>query len=272
MKITFPLLSLLFALSVGGCNDNATSSEVSAVMLPPLKTEANNKNQDSNAEKEAEIETKIIKTANLRYETNDLEATYKQILTAVKNQKASIQNDVEGKDYQSLYRNITVRVPSKDFDAFLNEISKGVAYFERKEIASQDVTEEYIDIAARLKAKKVLEARYFELLKKANKVSEILEIETQISKIREEIEAKEGQLKYLQSKIAMSTVAIEFYKTVAEESGVTASYGAKIWNAIQSGFYGISSFFLVLLQIWPFIIILVAVIYFIRKRIKKKTM
>ena len=99
----------------------------------------------------------------------------------------------------------------------------------------------------------------------------MLEIETQLSAIREEIEAKEGQLRYMQNRVSMSTITIEFYKNVAEESGVTVSYGAKIWNAIKSGFFGISSFLLGLLEIWPFIILLSAIIYFIRKRIKKKT-
>ena len=123
-----------------------------------------------------EIEQKIIKEGNLRFETNDLVATYTQIQNAVKNQQASIQNDTEGKDYESVFRKLIIRVPNKNFDLFLKDISKGVAYFDSKEISSQDVTAEFIDIDARLKAKKMLESRYLELLKKANKVSEMLEI------------------------------------------------------------------------------------------------
>lgn len=217
------------------------------------------------------IEQKIIKTGNIKFETNDLSETYNQMIVVVKKHKAFIQNDTEGKDNFSVFKNITVRVPSKNFDLFIKDISKGVAYFDNKEISSQDVTEEYIDIDARLKAKKVLEARYIELLKKANKVSEMLEIEAQLSAIREEIEAKEGQLRYMQSQVSMSTINIEFYKTVANEGGATISYGSKIWNAITSGFNSISSFFIGLLSIWPFLIILAVAIYYIRKRFKKKT-
>lgn len=217
------------------------------------------------------IEQKIIKTGDIRFETNDLGETYNQMITAVKKYNAIVQNDTEGKDYGSVFRKIIVRVPSKNFDLFLSDISKGVAYFDNKEISSQDVTEEYIDIDARLKAKKVLEARYLELLKKANKVTEMLEIEKQLSAIREEIEAKEGQLRYMQSQISMSTITIEFYKTIANEGGATISYGSKIWNAIKSGFNGTSSFFIGLLSIWPFLIVLATAIYFIRKRFKKKT-
>lgn len=280
------ILFLVFVLSFSNCkkaeeaeavHDMAISvnDEVSA---PPPSAKVDQvkfaKPITANSEEnipDQKIEQKIIKTGDIRFESNDLGATYQQIISAVKKHKAIIQNDTEGKEYGSVFRRIRVRVPSKNFDLFLNDISKGVNYFDNKEISSQDVTEEYIDIDARLKAKKVLEARYLELLKKANKVSEMLEIEAQLSAIREEIEVKEGQLRYMQSQISMSTISIEFYKTVADEGGATNSYGSKIWNAITSGFNEISNFFIGLLSIWPFLIILAVIVHFIRKRFKKKT-
>ena len=276
MKVV--LLFLMFLLSFSSCkksDESALDQKIMAVKLPPKEDSAANSLYDKSVSQDKEdsntIEQKIIKTGDIRFETNDLGETYNQLMTAVKKYNAIVQNDTEGKDYGSVFRKIIVRVPSKNFDLFLSDISKGVAYFDNKEISSQDVTEEYIDIDARLKAKKVLESRYLELLKKANKVTEMLEIEKQLSAIREEIEAKEGQLRYMQSQISMSTITIEFYKTVANEGGATISYGSKIWNAIKSGFNGISSFFIGLLSIWPFLIILATGFYFIRKRFKKKT-
>lgn len=277
MKVV--LLFLMFLLVFTNCKKAESMSDedmaISAVKLPPKQdSEASSlydKSDSSDKKEQENIEQKIIKTGDIRFETNDLEETYSKMTTAVKKHNAIVQNDIEGKDYGSVFRKIIVRVPSKNFDLFLSDISKGVAYFDNKEISSQDVTEEYIDIDARLKAKKVLESRYLELLKKANKVTEMLEIEKQLSAIREEIEAKEGQLRYMQSQISMSTITIEFYKTVANEGGATISYGSKIWNAIKSGFNGISSFFIGLLSIWPFLIVLATAVYFIRKRFKKKT-
>lgn len=163
-----------------------------------------------------------------------------------------------------------VRIPSKNFDAFLKDISVGVSYFDRKEISSNDVTEEFIDVESRVKTKKVLEARYLELLKKANKVSEMLEIEKQLSDIREEIEAKEGRLKYIQNQVSMSTVHINFYKTLANENQATVSYGSKILNALKSGFNSISNFFIWLLEIWPVIVILPLLFILIKRWFKRK--
>jgi hypothetical protein len=264
------ILSFILFLFIIGCKEYEDSKETYADIIDEESAPVVKENSDIVGNYEVQTEQKIIKEGNLLYETQDLQATYNQIITAVKKNKAYIQSDEEGKDYNSLYRNLIIRIPNKNFDVFLSEISNGVAYFDRKEISSKDVTAEYIDIEARLKAKKVLEARYLELLKKATKVSEILEIERELSVIREEIESKEGQLKYLQNKISLSTFNIKFYKTVANSEDATVSFGSKMWNAIKSGWNGISTFFIGLLHIWPFIIILVAVILYIRKRIASK--
>jgi Domain of unknown function (DUF4349) len=273
------MLSLLVILSLFGCKKNAEVGDDKSYAVSDMKLPPQDKVYDAAeasavapiVKEEQPIEPKIIKNANLRFETGDLEATYDQIAKTLKKFEATIQNDSQGTEYNNVYRTITVRVPSKNFDSFLNDVSQGVSYFELKEISSDDVTEEYIDIDARLKTKKVLESRYFELLKKASKISEIIEIEKQLSAIREEIEAKEGQLKYMQNKVSMSTVSIHFYKTIAEKGGATVSFGTKIVNALVSGFNGISSFFIWIIEIWPFMFILVAIIYFIRKKFKKKT-
>lgn len=276
MKSIILFFLLLFSFSSCKKAEADLDMKVSAIKLPAKRESVSNgiydqdKNDAPAKESPQNIEQKIIKEGNLRFETSDLAATYSQIQNAVKSNNAIIQNDTEGKDYESVFRKLIIRVPSKNFDLFLKDISKGVAYFDNKEISSQDVTAEYIDIDARLNAKKVLETSYLELLKKANKVSEMLEIEAQLSSIREEIEAKEGQLNYLQNRVTLSTITVEFYKSVAEESGATSSYGMKIWTAFKSGFNGLSSLFINLLSIWPFIIILFTVGYFIRKKFKSK--
>jgi hypothetical protein len=213
---------------------------------------------------------KIIKNADLRFETDNLKITGERIQAAVRKYRAQVQQDSEGKDDYSVNRTIIIRIPGNNFEAFINDIGKGVNYFDRKEISSQDVTEEYVDIEARVRAKKVLEARYLALISKAKKVSEILEIEKELSAIREDIEAQEGRLRYMQNRVALSTVQIEFYKKTALEPGATVSYGSKMGNAIKSGFNGLSSFFIGLLYIWPFILIFVIAFFIIRKKLKKK--
>ena len=269
MKTIIAYVSFLVLPLACGGNPDYDNSTVTESLLDTEEMNPKITVNDSKFEA-TDLESKIIRDASLRYETQDLKKTYEQILTGLKKHNAYLQNDSEGKDYNSIYRNLTIRIPNKNFDAFLSEIGKDVVYFDRKEISSKDVTAEYIDLSARIKAKKTLEERYLDLLKKAVKVSEILEIEKELSAIREEIEAKEGQLNYLQNKVSLSTIQIEFYKKVANADYATVSYGTKMWNAIKSGWNGISSFLIGLLHIWPFILILVAIFIFIRKKLKRK--
>lgn len=262
------LFFLIFALlTFLSCDKQAENAAVYDQAITAVKLSAPSK---SESDKSINIPQKIIKNAFLRFETNDLEETFDQIQAAVTATKGTIQNDSEGKDQNSIYRNIYLRVPSENFDVFIKSISKGVSYFERKDISSENVTEQYIDLTARLKTKRKLEERYLQILQKASKISEILEIEKQISTIREEIEAKEGQLKYLESRVSESTITIEFYKTIAQKEGIKISYGSKIWNAIKSGFFSLSDFLVSIISVWPFIILFLAIAYFIRKRFKRK--
>lgn len=271
MKTTF--FSLLLVLALTGCKEEVVSE---AIMLEEPALASAPPSADVMDDKASSVSgvaypaQKIIKNATLRFESDDLSATADNIYNGVKKYKAQLQNDAEGKTNYSLTRTMTVRIPAQYFEAFLADIGKGVKYFDTKEISSEDVTEQYMDAEARIKAKKVLEQRYLELIGKAKKVSEILEIEKELSAIREEIEAKEGQLRYMQSRVALSTVNIEFYKTTAQQPDATVSYGSKMWNAVKSGFNGISSFFIGLLYIWPFILIFVIAFFIIRKKLKKK--
>jgi len=247
----------------------ATEEVSYAMMAAPISS-----NQDASLNDSSPIEEpigqKIIKDATLKFETSDLEKTREQIQKAIVENKANIQQENEGKEGYSFYKRITIRVPNQNFEKLIASIGNGVSYFDEKIISSQDVTARFIDTEARLKTKRILETRYLELLKKAGKVSEMLEIEQKLSEIREEIESKEGQLKYMQRQVAMSSVYVEFYKTSPSESGVTKSFGSKMGNALETGFLGLSSLFLWLLEVWPFILILVALFFLMRRRFKRK--
>lgn len=213
-------------------------------------------------------EQKIIKTAHLDFETQELDKTHATIIGLAQQYKGLIQSDNSGKTHNKIYRNVSLRVPSENFQLVVDEISEGVAFFDRREITQQDVTEEFVDIQARLKAKKALENRYLELLKQAKNVKEMLEIERELSQIREEIEAKEGRLKFLESRVAMSTIHVSFYKTTVE-TGVRVSYGQKMINSLKGGWEGVSVFFLGILYLWPLFLIAIIVILVVRGLLKR---
>ena len=267
MKIVgFWVLTMIYMCSSGSSEENYKTADAAF--------ESNVLEEQAIVEgTEVETQQKLIKTGNLRFETQDLAKTHAQILKAVEATNAYIQNERSGKDYQGSYQELQLRIPSQNFQQALDLISAGIEYYDERSITQRDVTEEFIDLEARLKAKRELENRYIELLKKATSVEEILEIERELSIIREEIEAKEGRLNYLSKQVSHSTLTVYFYKTEVE-TGVTKSYGSKIIQALKGGWQGISTFVLGILYIWPFLILVILAIFLIRrwqKRTQKTT-
>ena len=215
------------------------------------------------------VERKLIKTGDVSFETSDLSATRNHIEQVLKKYNGYISTDNEYKSSQSITTSLTVRIPSKNFDAFLNEISSKVTRFDNKNISVNDVTEQFLDVEARLKVKKELEQRYSEILKKASSVKEIIEVERELNNVRLEIESMEGRLKYLQNQVSYSTLTIRFYKTEISKA-YSKNFGKRIIEAFSSGIDNIKWFFIGLVNIWPFILLITLLVIFIKKRIKRK--
>ena len=104
---------------------------------------------------------------------------------------------------------IVLRIPTEDFYSAINDLRK-LGELEDENIRAIDVTEEYIDLAARLNNSKNVEKRLLALLDKAATVEEILKVEAQLKMIREEIERLTARLRYLENRIEYSTITVEF--------------------------------------------------------------
>ncbi len=171
--IVFGLLIFLFS----ACNDVETYSESDEVFYSPeMEAVADQSSKDPEAVQEIE-ERKLITNGNISFETDNIEAIRKQIFEAIKSTKSYVTSDNTYKNEGSISNTMIIRVPSNNFDLLLSQSIKGVEKIDNKEINVKDVTEEFLDISARLKTKKELENRYLAILKSATKVSEILEIE-----------------------------------------------------------------------------------------------
>lgn len=212
------------------------------------------------------IERKLIKTGSVTFETKELETTRKIVLELVNEHNGYVASDNQYKSDDRISTTISVRVPAKSFDFVLERIAKGVEKFDNKNIHISDVTEQFLDVEARLKTKKALETKYLEILKKAKTVRETLDVERELGKLRGDIEATEGRLKYLQSQVSFSTLNITFYK---KNAGSEVGFGSQIGDAFKQGFENVKAFLVSVLSIWPFMIILFLLGIYVRKRMKK---
>jgi hypothetical protein len=251
---------LIIMLTIFGCVRNPDSANMDTAVE---ETVAPTTEQISNET----VERKLIKEGRVEFKTDNLYTTRKTIFEAVNKYKGYVSSDQEFTSPGRKSNTVIIRVPADNFDNLLGDAIQGVEKFESKEINVKDVTEEFLDIQARLKTKKELELRYIDLLKQAKNVTEILEIEKHIGLLRSEIESIEGRLKYLQDRVSFSTLTMTFYETIPEET----EFGQKFKNGFRNGWDNVIWFFVVLTHIWPFILIgsgLVIGIRIYRKRKK----
>ena len=217
-------------------------------------------------------EKKLIKNGEVAFQVNNLAATKQKIETALKSSGGYISKE-NSYDYSNNPTDeLIVRVPSKDFDKFFAEVLNGVEKIDYKKIDIEDVTEQFVDIEARLKSKRQLETKYAELLTKASSMEDILKIQKEMESIREEIESAEGRLKYLSNQVGYSTLKITYYQNKA--SGF--NFGGKMSNALKDGSTGFLWFLIIMVQLWPLWLISGLVWWFIlylikRNRKKKQT-
>lgn len=102
---------------------------------------------------------------------------------------------------------LTVRVPAKSFNTVLSSLETlGTVTY--RNIEGEDVTEQYIDVEARLKNKMVLRDRLKQLLEKATEVKDILSIETELNRVQADIDSMEGRIKSLKGQVEYATVTI----------------------------------------------------------------
>lgn len=266
------ILLILGALLIINCDKNRSSDAFQAIESQEIVSKLSYNNGDVNFKVSPSNNStqKLIKTSSLTFETASVHKTFENIKSFITACNGYIQHDEEQKLYNRFQKTLIVRIPTNYFQPIIDSISKQVTVFDSKETTLKDVTEEFIDLEARLKSKRALEARYLQLLAKAKNVKDMLQIERQISIIREEIEAKQGRLKYLNNKINLSTLHITFYEITPIEKPSSQSFGARIWDATRGGVIGVGEFIIGILYVWPFVLIGIVLFYIIRKKIRKR--
>jgi hypothetical protein len=123
---------------------------------------------------------------------------------------------------------ISIRIPDEKFDQTLADIRGLAIRVEEESTNSQDVTEEYIDLEARLANAEATEQEFLALLDKAEDVDDILEIYDSISRVRQEIEQIKGRMQYLERTSSMSLISVSLRPEFSAQSTVPAG-----WNALE---------------------------------------
>ncbi|MGM0602570.1 MAG: DUF4349 domain-containing protein [Bacillota bacterium] len=214
------------------------------------------------------LQRKIIQTAVIDLEMEELDNIEEKINKIVQRYNAYIsesRNWVDSNDKKNIYYNL--RVPSENFSAVKNEVSL-LAEVTSSHISSRDVTEEFVDVEARLKNLKLQEQRYRDLLNRADEVEDILKVERELERIRGNIESLEGRMNYLKDQVSLSTLEIN----ISQPTPITGGEWGFV-KAIQNSVKAMAeSFYNLIIKLGSSLpyLLLFAFLYFAFKTIQRK--
>jgi len=202
----------------------------------------------------------VIRTATLRLISKDFDAS-RAMLDRIVAGAGGLLGDVTVTGVRTEVRSLkaTVRVPAPHFDKMLAEL-KGLGDVVNEAMSADDVTEQVIDLEARLANARNTEQRMKELLRtRTGKLTEVLEAEREVSRVREEIERLDAQRKNIAGKVAFGTITLTMDEPPKSSINVgPLSLSWRLRNALVDGlravFASAIGAVLFFLQIGPFAI------------------
>jgi hypothetical protein len=255
-KISSLLLLPLFLL---GCGPSAKEKEA--------RQESIEKSQTA-LQKVDDGRKKLIKDASVKFKTGDIEETNDFINASIKKYDAFISKEEKFSYNHTVGYDLTIRVPSVKFDSLLEFIlqNKCIKDLVTKNIQVQDVTEEFIDVQARLKVKRESAQKLLDLLTRAKTVTEVLEINKQLTDIQADIESIEGRLKYLSDQISFSTINLSFYENIRYSERFFKDFLGALKDGWQIFLYLIT----LLAYLWVIILVVFVIIWGVKWYRKRK--
>lgn len=183
------------------------------------------------------------------------------------------RNDPSGSvsDGTALLGYVVVRVPADKFEAFVSEVS-GLGTVRYEAETSDDVTQQHVDLAARLENLRAEEKRLREFFTAAKDVKDMLAIEQELSRVRGEVESLDAQVKYLERQAAMATVTIDLNEpqAIVRPGGENWGFG----DAVTTGFRGaagaIQLIIVIAITLAPFLAIAAVLFFVIRAIVRKR--
>ena len=282
------IILLVALLTLGGCthySDNrfesakaSKSSEQSkldnqptaglindATATPKQYNQASLKQAEQAVPLESGFDRKIIRDADLTIEVNSTtEAQQKVTSIAESNGGFVVTSEAKQKENsdpakRTLDIKLIIRVPSTQFNSALQQIEGLATNMPQRNVSGQDVTEEFIDIEARIKTQKALELQFLEIMKKANKVEDALEVQRQIADVRTEIEKLEGRKNFLANRSSLSTITVNIQTPTPIVVSATG-FGRTVRDAVSDSLDLASGIVLFLVR---FVIVTIPVFVFV---------
>ena len=226
-----------YTTSEAGYESNSLNGiEPSSAKANPLSGNDANKALSAGASSVVPSKRKIIQTATIdlivKKDVSEIDAEIKKLIKQHNGYISAYREDrVYGDQLRARW---VLRIPSDHFDDATSSIV-GLGIPQSRDTTSQDVTEEFVDIERRLANKKRLEERILKLLENnAGNIKDVIEVETQLARVREDIERMEGRIKYLADNVAMSTITVTAIEQKNYKPEQAPTFGTRIQDTFGS--------------------------------------
>lgn len=267
------LLALLLAACQGTPDQSAgspamapESAELSAQdadRAPVTATAAQDTATDSTAER------RLIRRATLRLRVDDYAEARAEVAALVDRFGGYVGGEQERRDPGRVENTLTLRVEAARFDALMEALLAVGDEVDFRTVEVEDVTREFVDLEARLGARRAVAERLTALLARASTVEEILAVQTQLAEVLEEIESAEGQLRYLRNQIGLSTITLTIFEESATGVAVGTPFFRRLGDAFAVGWEGVKALLLAVVAFWP-LWLLAALLWPLWRRLERR--
>ncbi len=212
------------------------------------------------------IDRKIIRNGELTLETDSPTEGLRKITAAAESHGGFVvtsefkQNPVAAGAKPSQTVIVIARVPATRFASALDQIRNAGERVIQERVSGQDVSEEYLDLEARIRTKKALEAQFLEIMKQARKVEDALEVQRELADVRTEIEGFEGRRRFLENQAALSTITTTLQMPQPMVAATTSGFGASVKGSVGDAIDTAASIILFIIQA---LIVLIPVAIFV---------
>lgn len=182
---------------------------------------------------------KVIYRADLVMKVKEFKVAEEQLLNLIHLGGAYVLQFSDSRNTNEVGATYVIKVPSEGFSPFLERLQKIKSLKFEREVQGNDVTEEFVDLDARLKAKQTVESRLLAFMDKATKTDDLVRFSNELANVQQEIEQIKGRIRFLDQNVAFSTINLRLYQTSGieeikeEKTDEEAGFGERIANALS---------------------------------------
>lgn len=169
---------------------------------------------------------------------------------------------------------LVLKVPADKYDGLISEVST-VGKVMNQNINANDITEEYIDLEARIKTQKELEQRLLKLLsEKTARLTDVVEVEQKLASVRQVIESIDGKMRHMRNQSEMSTLTLSLYEPAILQTSSGGGFFYELGQGVKAGLRGftdiLSGMLTLFIALLPIIILVIFIFWIIKRIIKRR--